>query len=59
MKITKCDICKKTITSGPKSEILQLSYAGCDSYNSFELCANCAKPIIKILRDKKLLAVKK
>jgi flagellar biosynthesis GTPase FlhF len=57
MRITKCDICKKTIPSGSKSELLQLAYNGVKTFDSFELCANCSKPIIKILLDKKLLKI--
>jgi len=57
MRITKCDICKKTIA--PHSEILQLAYNSTGSFDSFELCANCSKPLIKILKDKKLIKPEK
>jgi hypothetical protein len=54
MRITKCDICKKTITRG--SESLQLMGSGGDiSYMSLELCSACSKPIVKILKNKKLI----
>lgn len=55
MRIIKCDSCRKMITSDSKSELLQLAYNGVKSFESFELCPDCAKPIIKILRDKKLI----
>jgi hypothetical protein len=53
MKITKCDICKKTIASD--AEIIHMGYRSVDSYDSFEICAVCSKPIVKILQDKKLI----
>ncbi|EKD46786.1 MAG: hypothetical protein ACD_67C00063G0003 [uncultured bacterium] len=46
---------KKTIASGSKSELLQLAYSGRKSFDSFELCPDCAKPIIEILKDKGLI----
>lgn len=53
MRITKCDICKKTIASDTES--LQLGYSGIKIFASFELCSVCSKPIIKMLKDKKLI----
>ena len=55
MRITKCDICKKAIA--PRTEILQLAHNGNKNYNSFELCAVCCQPILKILQNKKLLKI--
>lgn len=58
MRIVKCDICKKTLTSG--SEKLQLAYAGNDimPFASFEFCETCSKPIMKILKAKKLIKIR-
>ena len=53
MKIIKCDICKKTITKD--SESLDLSYSGIKKFASFELCSNCSKPVLKFLKNKKLI----
>jgi len=56
MRITKCDICKKTINQDSKS--LQLMGGSDDvAYISFELCSACSKPIIKMLKDKKLIKI--
>ncbi|MFA5994405.1 MAG: hypothetical protein WC823_05600 [Parcubacteria group bacterium] len=53
MRITKCDICKKTIARG--SENLQLAYNRLKAFDSLELCAACSKPFVKILQTKKLI----
>lgn len=54
MRIIKCDICKKTIARG--SESLQLMGSGGEmAYASFEICSSCSKPIVKFLKDKKLI----
>ena len=54
MRITKCDICKKTINRESKS--LQLMGGSDDiAYISFELCSACSQPILKILKNKKLI----
>ena len=54
MRIIKCDICKKTINQDSKS--LQLMGNSDDiAYISFEFCSACSKPIIKILKNKKLI----
>lgn len=55
MRIIKCDICKKTLPSD--SDKLQLAYSSKDIlyFESFELCGICSKPIIKILKAKKLI----
>ena len=54
MRIIKCDICKKTIASGSESFHLTRS-GGIMTYASFEFCFACSKPIMKMLKDKKLL----
>ena len=51
MNIVKCDICKKTISSGTRS----VRISGLAIFQVFELCPNCAKPVIKFLRNKKLI----
>jgi hypothetical protein len=54
MNITKCDICKKTIASG--SESFHLTRTGdIMTFTSLEFCFVCSKPIIKMLKDKKLM----
>ena len=54
MNIKKCDICKKVIVPGPES--FQLTRMGSImTYRTFEFCDECSKPILKILRDKKLI----
>jgi len=53
MRIVKCDICKKTIASD--AENIQMGYRGAETYASFEFCAECIKPILKILKNKKLI----
>lgn len=53
MRIIKCDICKKTIASD--AENIQMGYRGAKTYASFELCAECIKPVVKMLKDKKLI----
>jgi len=51
MRITKCDICEKTIN--PKTGSIYLS---CDNiFAGFEICSNCGKPITKYLKSKKLV----
>ncbi len=57
MRITKCDICKKTLTSD--SEKLHLAHTGDNTipFASFEFCGACGKPIIKMLKAKKLIEV--
>ena len=52
MKIIKCDMCKKRISSG--MDAIRIGISKPDFY-SFEICFNCGKPIIKMLKDKKLI----
>ena len=49
MKITKCDICKKKIDKS-----IYISVGGFLG-NSFEVCEKCGKPVLKLLKDKKLI----
>jgi len=49
MVINKCDICHKTIK---KDMGLRISR---NFFDGFELCLNCAKPMMKFIKDKKLI----
>lgn len=51
MQITKCDICHKKMELKDIMRVQERS----DTFNSFEFCINCAKPIIKFLVSKKLI----
>ncbi|MFA5871123.1 MAG: hypothetical protein WC858_00200 [Parcubacteria group bacterium] len=56
MTITKCDICKKTIASS--SERFHLTRNGnIMTFASYEICFACSKPLIKMLKDNKLIKV--
>ncbi len=55
MRITKCDICKKTIARD--AETLHLAYNNKRTFDSFEFCSVCSQPILKILRNKKLIII--
>jgi|WetSurMetagenome_2_1015567.scaffolds.fasta_scaffold1530790_2 hypothetical protein len=56
MHITKCDICKKEINREKSAKIrIVLEGASLSSFNSFEICEKCSKPITKFLKDKKLI----
>ncbi len=50
MKITKCDLCKKQIKKGDKTINVYYGF-----YNNRELCEKCGKPVLKFLKNKKLL----
>jgi endogenous inhibitor of DNA gyrase (YacG/DUF329 family) len=52
MNIVKCDICKKTIEKKSSSFFIGLHGIFSDS---FEICADCGKPVFKLLKTKKLL----
>jgi hypothetical protein len=52
MRITKCDICKKDIKK-TEGEI-NISTGGL-FHGYFDVCGNCAKPILKFLESKKLI----
>lgn len=53
MKITKCDVCKKTIKDN--SNNVHIGIGACSVFNSFEMCSTCGKPILKMLKSKKLI----
>lgn len=52
MRIIKCDACKKKIDS--LENIIRVEIRRPD-YLSFEICCRCGGPIIKILKNKKLV----
>lgn len=52
MRITKCDMCKKRIDQKNDKLFLQIGGFG---YDSFELCAGCSQPFVKLLTAKKLI----
>jgi hypothetical protein len=52
MRITKCDICKKPVNK--KEGEVNISVGGfLGGY--FDICGNCAKPVLKFLKTKKLI----
>jgi hypothetical protein len=53
MRITKCDICDKTIKDTAKS--VWVSIGGFLSTDSFQVCLDCGKPVTKFLISKKLV----
>lgn len=53
MKITQCDICKKEIEKD--AEKLQIAREGRLLFKHFEICADCGKPVLKFLKNKKLI----
>lgn len=55
MQVTKCDICKKTMDMKKESIWLAVRRSG---HDSFEICYECGKPIMKILKSKKLIGEK-
>ena len=52
MRIIKCDICKKRIN--PDTEIIRLEINK-PNYNRFEICYNCGKSVIEMLKKKRLI----
>jgi uncharacterized protein with PIN domain len=52
MLIRKCDVCKKIIKKNEKAIDL---YFKDSMFESFELCEKCNQPIIKFLKNKKLI----
>lgn len=50
MKVTKCDLCKKQVKEGDKAVSVYYGF-----YNHREFCKKCAEPILKFLKNKKLL----
>lgn len=53
MNITKCDICKKTIKKGADS--VHIGIGSSMLSNHIEICSDCGKPVLKLLRDKRLI----
>ena len=53
MKITKCDICEKTIEKGTKN--IRISMENYPSFYSFEICSDCGMPVENLFKDKKLI----
>jgi hypothetical protein len=53
MKITKCDICKKTIKDGSMNVHIGVGTSMFSNYK--EICSDCGKPILKLLKDEKLI----
>jgi len=51
MQITKCDICKKRIKEYTEKIHVNIGFFS----GSFEICKSCGKPILKLLKSKKLL----
>ena len=52
MNILKCDICKKTIEKGTGSVHVGL---GNILSNHVEICCACGEPVLRLLRDNKLI----
>lgn len=52
MRITKCDSCKKPIAKAENE--INISIRGLLG-GYFDICGNCAKPILKFLESKKLI----
>jgi len=51
MRINKCDICKKSIKKiEDKINITVGLFSNC-----FDICRDCAKPVLKFLDNKKLI----
>lgn len=57
MRITKCDICKKTIEKD--SGAFSLACDRKKAFDSFEICSACGKPLMKFIKDKKLIRAEK
>ncbi len=51
MIVKKCDICKKIIE---KEDVIRLVFQS-DMFKSFEFCLKCAKPLIRFLKNNKLI----
>ncbi len=52
MRITKCDICKKVLSKS--SGEINISVGGLLG-GYFDICSDCAKPVLKFLESKKLI----
>lgn len=55
MNITKCDICKKVMKNREGVKI----YPQSEIFASFEICAKCGEPVMKFLKNNKLIKDKK
>jgi len=55
MNVKKCDICHKIIKDDKGLNISLIE----TFFKKFELCMNCAKPIMKFLKTKKLIKKEK
>ncbi len=51
MRITKCDICKKTLVRNGDETIVSVGVF----FKSFDICRDCAEPVLKFLKSKKLI----
>ena len=51
MRITKCDICKKAIKRNGDEANVSVGVF----FSNFDICHNCAKPILKFIESKKLI----
>lgn len=54
MKITQCDICKKTMERD--EEKYQIARDGYLLFKHFEVCADCGRPVLKFLKGNRLIA---
>ena len=54
MRITKCDICKKTLIRNEDEVNVSVGMF----FASFDICSNCAEPVLKFLKSKKLIKEK-
>ncbi len=54
MLVHKCDICKSEIDS---EKIITLNQR--HPYNQFSFCEDCSKPLIKFLKEHKLIKMQK
>ena len=52
MNIKKCDGCEQTIED--RKNYLRIE-VNAGSFDFFELCPKCAQPIMKILKNKKII----
>jgi hypothetical protein len=52
MNIVKCDICKKVIKGNPIT-------VGEGYFPRFEFCSDCARPILEVMENNKLIDSKK
>lgn len=53
MQITKCDICRKTIKKNPGS--VHIGLGGTCFFNHVEICPECGKSVLKLLKDNDLI----